>query len=332
MLVAERRTATLFVPFGGRLVVAPTIAGSDRAAVMQMDPRVVRVDDTGRSSVSVMAQTISNARSRGPVTGTAVKPGSGKRKPFLLDFYSTALGKKYVMAITGIIGIGFVISHMIGNLKLYIGTVEENGVEVYDVDVYGAYLRELLVPILPHGVFLWILRLVLIAAVLLHIHAAYSLTVMNRHARPVKYQSERDYQVANFASRSMRWTGVIVLLYIIFHLMDLTWGVTNPDFHHGEVYSNVDASLSRIPVAIVYIVANIALGIHLFHGTWSLFQSIGWNNPRFNKWRKSIAAGVATIIVVGNVSFPIMTLAGVIDHDDSVTTIHELEELEEVRS
>ena len=273
-----------------------------------------------------MAQTI---RQRRPVSGTAVGR-SAKRKPYLLDFYSTALGKKYVMAITGIIGIGFVISHMIGNLKLYIGTVEENGVEVYDADVYGEFLRELLVPILPHGVFLWILRLVLIAAVLLHIHAAYSLTVLNRKARPVKYQSDRDSQVASFASRSMRWTGVIVLFFIIAHLLDLTWGVTNPGFERGEVYRNVDASLSRVPVAIAYIVANIALGIHLFHGTWSLFQSIGWNNPRFNAWRKSIAAGVATIIVVGNVSFPIMTLAGVIEHDDSVTTVHELEELKEV--
>lgn len=273
-----------------------------------------------------MAQTI---RQRGPVSGTAVE-GSAKRKPFLLDFYSTALGKKYVMAVTGLIGIGFVISHMIGNLKLYIGTVEENGVEVYDADVYGEFLRELLVPILPHGVFLWILRLVLIVAVLLHIHAAYSLTVLNRKARSVKYQSDRDYQVADFASRSMRWTGIIVLFFIIAHLMDLTWGVTNPGFERGEVYRNVDASLSRVPVAIMYIIANIALGIHLFHGTWSLFQSMGWNNPRFNSWRKSIAAGVATIVVVGNVSFPIMTLAGVIEFDDSVTSVHELEELKEV--
>jgi succinate dehydrogenase / fumarate reductase cytochrome b subunit len=274
-----------------------------------------------------MAQTIT--RGRGPVSGTAVAKG-GKRKPFLIDFYSTALGKKYVMAVTGIIGIGFVIGHMIGNLKAYIGTVTENGQEVYDIDVYGEFLRELLVPILPHGVFLWIVRVVLIGAVLLHIHAAYSLTVMNRTARPVKYQSARDYQIANFASRSMRWTGIIVLLFIFWHLADLTWGWFNPDFEHGMVYRNLDASLSRVPVAILYIVANIALGIHLFHGTWSLFQSIGWNNPRFNQWRKSIAAGVATLIVVGNVSFPIMTLAGVIDFDPDVTTVHELREMEEI--
>jgi succinate dehydrogenase / fumarate reductase cytochrome b subunit len=274
-----------------------------------------------------MAQTIT--RSRGPVSGTASGKG-GRRKPFLVDFYSTALGKKYVMAITGIIGIGFVISHMIGNLKAYIGTVSENGQEVYDIDIYGEYLRELLVPLLPHGVFLWIMRIVLLGAVVLHVHAAYSLTVMNRAARPIKYQSDRDYQVANFASRTMRWTGIIVLLFILWHLADLTWGWANPDFEHGMVYRNLDASLSRVPVAILYIVANIALGIHLFHGTWSLFQSIGWNNPRFNQWRKSIAAGVATLIVVGNVSFPIMTLAGVIEFDPDVTTVHDLREMEEL--
>lgn len=260
-----------------------------------------------------MAQTLR----RSPVSGTAVGKG-GKRKPFLIDFYSTAVGKKYVMAITGIIGIGFVISHMIGNLKVYLGAVSHDGAEAYDIDIYGDFLRELLVPILPRGVFLWILRSVLIAAVLLHIHAAYSLTILNRKARPVKYQSPRDYQVATFASRSMRWTGIIVVLFIAWHLADLTWGWVNPGFEHGAIYRNLDASLSRVPVAILYIVANIALGIHLFHGTWSLFQSIGANNPKFNHLRKTLAAGVATLIVVGNVSFPIMTLAGVIEFDPSV--------------
>jgi succinate dehydrogenase / fumarate reductase cytochrome b subunit len=268
-----------------------------------------------------MAQTLR----RGPVSGTAVGKG-GKRKPFLIDFYSTAVGKKYAMAITGIIGIGFVIGHMVGNLKVYLGVVNENGQDVYDVDVYGEYLRDILVPILPRTYFLWILRLMLIGALILHVHAAYTLTIMNRKARPVKYQSARDYQVANFASRTMRWTGIIVVLFLFWHLADLTWGWFNPGFERGEVYRNLDASLSRIPVALLYIVANIALGIHLFHGTWSLFQSMGWNNPRFNQWRKSLAAGVATIIVVGNVSFPIMTMAGVIDFDDTVTSVHELAE------
>ena len=249
-----------------------------------------------------MAQAVS----RGPVSGSATRPK--KRKPFLLDLYSTALGKKYVMAITGIIGIGFVVAHMVGNLKMYLGVVDGE----YDIDVYGEFLRELLVPLLPRTYALWGLRIVLIAALALHLHAAWSLTVMNRRARPVKYQSKRDYVAADFAARTMRWTGIIVLLFLFFHLADLTWGWFNPDFVRGEVYRNVDASLSRIPVAILYIVANIALGIHLFHGTWSLFQSLGWNNPRFNKWRRGLATGIATIIVVGNCSFPIAVQAGIV--------------------
>ena len=255
-----------------------------------------------------MAQAVT----RGPVSGTATPVEAKKRKPFLIDFYSTAVGKKYVMAITGIIGIGFVIFHMIGNLKVYLGLITEDGQRVYDIDVYGEFLRELLVPILPRTVALWLLRIVLIVALVLHVHAAYALTVMNRRARPMRYQSHRDYVVANFASRTMRWTGVIVLLFLFFHLADLTWGWFNPDFVRGEVYRNLDASLSRIPVAILYIVANIALGIHLFHGTWSLFQSMGWSNPRFNAWRRGLATAIATVIVVGNVSFPIAVQAGIV--------------------
>ena len=247
-----------------------------------------------------MAQTLTK---RGPESGSAIRVR--KRKPFLLDLYSTAVGKKYVMAITGIIGIGFIVSHMIGNLKMYLGATEINH--------YGEFLRNLLVPLVPRTYALWGLRLMLIGAIMLHLHAAYSLTQLNHKARPVKYQSPRDYVAANFASRTMRWTGIIVLLFIAWHLLDLTAGTLNGSgFVRGDVYGNVDRSLSRVLVAILYIVANIALGIHLFHGVWSLFQSMGWQNPRFNKWRRQLALGIATIVVVGNVSFPIAVLAGVV--------------------
>ncbi len=266
----------------------------------------LRIRAGPRGSLLAMTQTIS----RSSVSGTAVAQ-TRKRKPFLLDLYSTAVGKKYVMALTGLALIGFVVVHMIGNLKLFQAQTADGA---YPIDAYGDWLRTLLYPALPKYGTLWLLRVGLLGAVLLHIHAAYGLTVMNRKARPVRYQSARDYQIATFASRSMRWTGIIVLAFILWHLADLTLGWVNPDFVYGEVYRNVDASLSRIPVAIFYIIANIALGIHLFHGVWSLFQSMGWNNPRFNSWRRSIATGIATIVVVGNVSFPIAVLAGVVSH------------------
>jgi len=253
-----------------------------------------------------MAQAI---QTRGPVSGTATARKK-RRKFFLTDLYGTALGKKYAMALTGIGLIGFVIAHAIGNLKMYLGPEEINH--------YGEFLRELLVPLLPRTVFLWLLRFGLIGMIVVHVHAAYGLTRINRHARAVKYQGPRDYQVANFASRTMRWTGIIVLLFIIWHLSDLTWGFANAigtdgEFVRGDVYGNIVRSLSRVWVSAIYIVANIALGIHLFHGTWSLFQSMGWNNPRFNRWRRDFAATFAAIIVVGNVSFPIAVLAGIVD-------------------
>ena len=165
----------------------------------------------------------------------------------------------------------------------------------------------------PAPYFLWVLRLVLIGALILHVHAAYALTVINRRARPVKYQTPRDYSRATSPAARCAGPASSSLLFLFWHLADLTWGWVNPDFVRGDVYRNVDASLVPVPVAILYIVANIALGIHLFHGTWSLFQSMGWNNPRFNQWRRGPRRRPSPpSIVVGNVSFPIAVLAG--DH------------------
>ena len=244
---------------------------------------------------------------RGPVSGTAT--GQRRRKPFLLDLYSTAVGKKYVMAITGIVMIGFVVAHMVGNLKMYLGAA--------DLNHYAEFLRELAYPLAPKGVVLWLMRGGLILALLLHVHAAYTLTRLNHHARAVKYQGPRDYQVANFASRTMRWTGVIVALFLVWHLLDLTFGTVNTvgtdaTFDRHNVYQNVVNTFDRPLVSAFYILANLALGIHLFHGVWSLFQSLGWQNPKFNAWRRWLAAGIAAIVVAGNVSFPIAVLTGVV--------------------
>jgi len=252
-----------------------------------------------------MARTASPPQN--PVTGTAI--AVRRRRPFLLDLYSTAVGKKYVMAISGIAMMGFVFFHMIGNLKVYMGAVE--------FDHYAEFLRELLYPLAPKGVVLWIMRGGLLIMLLLHLHAAWSLTQLNRHARPVKYQSARDYQVATFASRTMRWTGIIVLSFLIWHILDLTLGVVNTtgtsgEFVKDEVYNNLVRSFDRWPVSVFYVVANILLGIHLFHGAWSIFQSLGWNSPRFNNWRRGFATAFATVVVVGNVSFPIAVLAGIV--------------------
>ncbi|HEY4670160.1 MAG TPA: succinate dehydrogenase cytochrome b subunit [Tepidiformaceae bacterium] len=242
---------------------------------------------------------------RGATTPTPTVRPKPRRRLWLLEFYDSAVGKKAVMAVTGIILLGYVLAHMLGNLKIYTGAEHLNA--------YGEWLRTIGEPALPHKAALWIMRSVLILAFVFHIHAAFALTRLNRRARPKGYESKRDYWAANYASRTMRWSGVIVGLFIVFHLLDLTWGTTNPDFVGGQPYQNVVASFERWPVAIVYIVANLLLGLHIFHGAWSMFQSLGWNNPRFNPWRRGFAAGFAAIIVLGNVSFPVAVLTGIVD-------------------
>ncbi len=236
--------------------------------------------------------------------GPPVPPPPKPRRPWPIEFYSSDVGKKWVMALTGIVLLGFVLVHMLGNLKVYLGPEE--------IDQYGEALRDLGGHLVPRTNLLWAMRIGLIGAFGLHILAAYQLTLSNRRARPERYRSRRDYVAANFASRTMRWTGIIVALFLVYHLLDLTWGVTNPDFVRGAVYHNLVESFSRVPVAIFYILANIALGIHIFHGAWSLFQSMGINNPRFNVWRRYFAGAFAAVIVIGNVSFPVMVQAGVI--------------------
>jgi succinate dehydrogenase / fumarate reductase cytochrome b subunit len=216
------------------------------------------------------------------------------------SLYSTAVGKKYVMAISGMVLMLFVLGHMIGNLKLYFGASS--------LDRYSHWLREVGEPALPREALLWGVRIVLLVAVFAHIWSAYRLTLINRRARPETYRSKRDFVAADFASRTMRWTGVIVLLFVVFHLLDLTWGPANPDYVAGDPYHNVVESFQRVPVALVYVIANLALGVHLYHGAWSMFQSMGWVRP----WRREFAVAFTAVIVAGNVSFPLAVMFGVV--------------------
>lgn len=233
-----------------------------------------------------------------------------KAAPWPLGIYRSAVGKKSVMAITGIMLMGYVFAHMFGNLKVYFGA--------QDFNHYGEFLRELLVPALPRTWTLWGLRIALTIAFVLHVHAAWGLTLMNRRARAQQgYLHKRDYQAANAASRSMRLTGVVILLFVLFHLADLTWGTVNPDFVRGDVYRNLVASFERPVVAAVYLGANVALGVHLWHGSWSMFQSLGLNSPRWNAWRRAFAIGFAAVVTVGNLSFPIAVQLGIVSADDN---------------
>jgi succinate dehydrogenase / fumarate reductase cytochrome b subunit len=265
-----------------------------------------------------MAQTISRPGSDERVPPIRRRP---RQLPWPLNIYQTAVGKKYVMALTGIGLLGFVLVHMIGNLHLYEGPVQ--------VNEYAEALRDLGGHLVPRTLLLWVMRVGLIGAFALHIHSAYSLSLMNRKADRA-YADRRDYIAANYASRTMLWTGTITLLYIFFHLADLTWGWwLGDEYVRGDVYHNVVESMSALPIAIIYVVANCALALHIFHGTWSIFQSLGINNPKFNGLRRGIAGGLAGVILVGNLSFPLMVQFDLVDEDNRSSPVGELDALEE---
>lgn len=243
--------------------------------------------------------------------GRRVRPVFTRKRtgaPLPVELYRSPVGKKWVMALTGLAIMGFVFAHMVGNLHLYEGPRQ--------VNAYGESLRELGGHLAPRTFVLWLMRVGLIASILLHVHAALTLTIINRTARPDRYEAPRDWIAAKFASRTMRMTGIVVGLYLLFHLADLTGGRTSDEWVRGDVYHNVVTSFSRPAVAALYVVANLALGIHLFHGAWSLFQSLGINNPKLNRARRAFAASFAGIIVVANCTFPIMVQVGVISEDD----------------
>ena len=223
---------------------------------------------------------------------------------WILDLYRSPMTKKAVMAVTGIMLFGFVLGHMIGNLKLYQGPDKIND--------YAVGLRYLGAPVLGYGEALWIARFGLIAAVVLHIVSAYQLTMINNRARTSKYAKTRN-QESTYASRTMRWGGVIILLFIVYHLLHFTTGHVHPEFEYGSVYNNVVIGFQNPISSGIYILANLALGLRLFHGLWSMFQTLGWNGPRFNPLRKTFAIAFAVIISAANISFPLAVLSGAIE-------------------
>ena len=214
----------------------------------------------------------------------------------MTGLYGSTLGKKILMAVTGIILFGFVLGHMIGNLQLYLGAEQLN------------HYAELLQSNKP---FLWSFRMVLLFCVSVHVLAAVQLWLRNRRSRPVKYRVFNPPAV-DYAARTMVWSGPIILLFLFYHLGHFTVGCTHHDFIRGDVYHNVVSSFQIWWVAGIYILANLLLAIHLYHGLWSLFQTFGWDHPRFGGLRRWIAIALAMLIGAGNISMPLAVLTGVV--------------------
>jgi len=218
-------------------------------------------------------------------------------------FYDSVIGKKAVMAVTGFMLFGFVLVHMVANLQVFL-PVGSDGIP--PLDRYAEHLRAL--PPL-----LWGTRLVLLASVILHIVAAWQLTVLNRfEARRVSRYVKYTPAGSNYASRTMVWSGPIIFFYVIYHLLDMTFGTVHPGFEPGHVYHNVVTGFRHPAVAVFYIVANILLAVHLYHGVWSMFQTLGVSHPRYTPILKQASVGFAVVIGVGFCSVPLAVLAGIV--------------------
>src|SRR5438876_2256120 len=204
-------------------------------------------------------------------------------------FLRSTLGLKIVMALTGLVLFAFVIGHMIGNLQVYVGAEARNA--------YGAFLRRF-----GHGGALWAARALLLLSVLLHVWSAWRLTRLSRAARGIGYREVR-HRESTYASRTMRWSGVILLLFIVYHLMDFTFGVraVHPEFVHGDVFHNVVTGFQNPLVSAFYILAMLALGLHLYHGAWSFLQTLGLSHPNYNHLRRPFATLITVVVVVGNI-------------------------------
>lgn len=221
----------------------------------------------------------------------------------VVHFYRSTVGKKVTMAVSGAVLLFWLIAHMLGNLKAFLGPDHLNA--------YAAWLRTVGEPFFARGQVLWLVRIVLLICVGLHILAATQLTLQSWAARPESYRKAPHLEIT-YASRTMRWGGVVLALYVIYHLMDLTWGTVHPGFTPDDVYRNVVTGFQHWPVAAIYLIALGALGLHLYHGVWSGLQTLGLNHPRYNGYRRAAAWVLAVGLFVGFAAVPVAVLAGVL--------------------
>jgi succinate dehydrogenase / fumarate reductase cytochrome b subunit len=221
---------------------------------------------------------------------------AAKRPHWLLSFWRSTVGKKVVMALTGAIGVGYVAAHMLGNLQVFEGAGK--------INAYAALLKSNI------GL-LWMARSVLVIAVGLHIVAAYQLARISQRSRPIVYKRWRAVG-SDFASRTMRWTGPLLALFIVYHLLHLTTGAVHSDFIQADVYHNMISGFRVWYVSVIYIIAMLMLGLHLYHGAWSMFESLGINHSKYNRLIRALATILTVVVVAGFIAIPAAVLMGFI--------------------
>ncbi|CAB0537458.1 succinate dehydrogenase iron-sulfur protein [Corynebacterium diphtheriae] len=219
---------------------------------------------------------------------------------------------KLGMAVTGLIFAFFVVFHMVGNLKIFLPFYEDG---THPIDIYGEWLRNLLYPLLPHGVFLWIFRLVLLACIVIHIYGAFALTARSHQSRGKFRRTNLMGGMNSFTTRTMLVTGIVLLAFIIFHILDLTVGAApaaSDAFEHGAIYVNMVAGFSRWPVTIFYVIAMVTLFMHLSHGIWLATSDLGITGKRWRAIMLFLAYLVPAIVMIGNIAIPLSIALGLV--------------------
>lgn len=225
-------------------------------------------------------------------------------------FYRSTVGKKALVAVTGLIMLGFLVAHVAGNLKVFLPDPEPG---TADIDAYAAFLRTMGEPLLPHEGALWAMRAVLLVSLVVHVICVTQLVLRNRSARPIGYSRVR-YKQTTLPARWMMFTGVLVLAYVIFHVMHFTTGDIDPgSFEHGAVFANLQRAFDTWPLVALYVVCMAVVSFHLYHAVWSAFQTLGLDNPDRNRGLRLVAAALAVLIFAGFVTVPVSFWAGLHD-------------------
>jgi succinate dehydrogenase / fumarate reductase cytochrome b subunit len=228
----------------------------------------------------------------------------------MCDFYRSTVGKKVAMAVSGLVLVLFVLGHMAGNFKLFAGIDPTTG--DYKIDDYGRFLRSMGAEMLGHSGVLWLVRVALLACVVIHAASGIQLAMLNRRAKPKAY-AQNNYRSANAASRTMLCGGLFLIFFITFHILHFTTGTVHYDgFMEGEVYLNVWRGFQDQRVVALYVVSLALLALHLYHGAWSMFQTLGVDAPRWNKGLRTAAKVVAFAVFVGFSSVPLSVALGVL--------------------
>ena len=210
----------------------------------------------------------------------------------------STIGRKIVMAVTGLVLVVFILGHLAGNLLVFMGPDA--------MHEYALFLRTV-----AHGTGIWIARGTLVASAILHIWAAASLTLESRGARPVRYAAWKP-RASTLYSRTMRWTGVLLLAYVIYHLLHMTFGTVHPDFVELQPYHNIVTAFRHTGAAVTYIVAMIFLGFHLDHGVWSMIRTLGLSHPRYVRIVRQLSVALAVVVALGYIAIPVAVMAGLL--------------------